>query len=252
MPALAPRIPAILGGTALAGLILVGTASAAETWVPPAPSSPVTDQAGVLSPEARTSLARRLTRYEADSGHQLVVYLARTSGEVPLEEFAVKSFAAWKLGQVGRDDGLAVFAMTDDHTVRIEVGYGLESSVTDLAAASVIRTTMIPLIKAGKWDDAVAQGVESIVDTIEARPGALPADDGDADPDELPELGLPAKIAAGVLAALFLVFLILRPRSALGLLFMIGRFGLGGGGGGGGGFRGGGGRSGGGGASGRW
>jgi len=134
--------------------------------------------------------------------------------------------------------------------VRIEVGYGLESSVTDLAASSVIRTTMIPLIKAGKWDDAVVQGVESLVDTIEARPGALPAAGADTDTAEPPEPGLPMKIAAGALAALFLVFLILRPRSALGLLFMIGRVGLGGGGPGG--FRGGGGRSGGGGATGRW
>lgn len=236
-------------GAALAGLLVVGAAHAAPTWAPPpAPTAPVTDVAGVLSPPVRAALDQRLTRYAAESGHQLVVYLDHSSGGVPIEEFAVKSFAAWKLGQAGRDDGVAVFAMTDDRTLRVEVGYGLEDTITDLAASAVIRTTMLPLIKAGKWDDAVVQGVESLVDTIEAKPGSLPADGADSDEDAA--MGLPEKVALGVLAALFLIFLILRPRSALGMLWMVGRLGLGGASGGG--FRGGGGRSGGGGATGRW
>lgn len=234
-------------GVALAGLLVAGTTHAAAAFVaPPTPTSPVTDQADVLSPGTEAALARRLARYEATSGHQVVVYIDHSGGGVPIEAFAVQSFAAWKLGRAGQDDGLALFILTDDHALRFEVGYGLEAAVTDLEASSVIRTTMVPLIRAGKWDEAVVQGVEAIVDTIEDRPGSLPAEATDEPPLEL---GAPAQIALGVLGLLFLVLLVARPRLALGLLWFVGRVGLGGASGG----RGpGGGRSGGGGATGRW
>lgn len=240
-------------GAALAGFLAAGAAHPAASFVPPpTPTSPVTDRADVLSAGTEAALARRLSRYEAASGHQVVVYLDRSSGGVPIEEFAERSFAAWKLGRAGQDDGLALFVMTDDHALRFEVGYGLEAAVTDLEASSVIRTTMLPRIRAGQWDDAVVRGLEAIVDAIEDRPGALPVVDTEEPPVAL---GLPGQIALGVLGLLFLVLLVVRPRLALGLLWFLGRAGLrgaAGGRGGGGRFGGGGGRSGGGGATGRW
>jgi uncharacterized protein len=245
----------------LVGVLVTGVASgAAAAGVPPSPDSSVTDLAGVLSPQVKTSLARRLEHYEAAGGHQIVVWIGRSSDGVPIEEFAVKAFEAWKIGRAGLDDGLAVFAMTEDHTLRVEVGYALEAKVTDLAASAVIRTTMIPLIRRGEWDQAVVRGVESLVDTIEERPGALAADDADGGDAPSTGEGLTRveQIGLAIVAGLFLIFLITHPRRALMLLFLLGRGGgggggfRGGGGGGGGGFRGGGGRSGGGGATGRW
>lgn len=242
------------GATAL---LLALAVQAPPAWVPPPPSAAVSDPAGVLAPEVEASLARRLARYEAASGHQVVVWLGRTSGGVPIEEFAVATFEAWKIGRAGLDDGLAVFALTDDRALRVEVGYDLESRVTDAMASQVLRTIMIPAIRRGAWDQAIVGGVESLVDTIEGHAGALPADPGAAPIDEAPPIDLPTTIVTGVLVALFLLFFITNPRRALMLLIFIGRSGGFGGGGfggrrGGGGFRGGGGHSGGGGATGRW
>lgn len=258
------RVAAVLIRRAPQGLVLAallaGEASAVAAtpaWVPPAPTSMVTDRAGVLSPGVRAALARSLSAYAQRSGHQLVVWIDRSSGGVPIEQFAVEAFAAWKIGQKGLDDGLAVFAMTEDRAVRIEVGYGLEASVTDLVAARVIRHTMIPRIKLGDWDTAIQGGVGALIDTIEGAPGSLPA--GDAE-DEVaaPMLDLWWQVGLGLFGVIFLILLITNPRRALMLLWFIGRSGVSGfggggfGGGGGGGFRGGGGRSGGGGATGHW
>ncbi len=247
------QVPAAIGRWT-AGCLLVVASLGAAAATPPPPDSMVTDRAGVLSPDVRASLARRLGEYEARSGHQVVVWIDRSSGGVPIETFAVEAFAAWKIGRAGLDDGLAIFAMTEDRALRVEVGYELESRVTDLVASSVIRHTMIPRIERGEWDAAIEQGVEAIVDTIEGHAGSLPAGDGGGD---LPETGMWGKIGLGVLAALFLLFLITHPRRAIGLLILLGRTGIAGGLGRAGvgdlgGFRGGGGRSGGGGASGRW
>jgi uncharacterized protein len=232
--------------------------------VPPSPTRWVSDRAGVLSPATQQQLDRRLQAYERDTGHQVIVWIGHSTGDVPIETFAVEAFEAWRLGQANLDDGLAVFAMVEDRTIRIEVGYGLEPTVTDLIAARVIREIMIPGIEAADWDRAMVAGVEALIGTIEGRADALgpapaagtPGTEGAAEgapeatgPPEPPWLGTAKIIGMVILVIGFVILLIVNPRLALLLLFFVGR---GGGRGGGGGFGGGGGRSGGGGATGRW
>lgn len=207
----------------------------------------------------RGSLAERLARYERETGHQVVVWIGRSSGESSIEQFAVEAFEAWGVGNEKLDDGLALFVLVDDRKLRVEVGYGLEPTVTDLLSDRIIRETIVPRIEAGDWDGAIVGGAEALVDTIEGRPGAL----GGA--TQLRERGPPRQhdvstveiVVMVVLGIGFLILLVTNPRLALWLLFLIGRGGGGGGGfrgggGLGGGFRGGGGRSGGGGATGGW
>lgn len=221
--------------------------------VPSAPSDWVTDRAGVLSPAVQQSLNRRLAAYEQSTGHQLIVYIDRTTGGIPIETFAVEAFEQWKIGRAKLDDGLGVFVMVDDRSLRVEVGYGLEPVVTDLAASQVIRNVMIPAIERGEWDAAIVGGVEALVDTIEGKPNALPADPGAGAVEQPvdPRARVFKIVLFSILGIGYLILLIVNPRLALLILFF-GLRGGGGGGGGGGGFGGGGGRSGGGGASGGW
>ena len=139
------------------GLLLATTALvfAAETPIPAPPARWVTDTANFLSPETVRSLDERLANYQNTTGHQLIVYIAPTTGDAPIEDWAVRAFAAWKVGRKGLDDGLALFIMTQDHKLRIEVGYGLEPTITDAAASRIINEQMVPRIQAGHADDAV-------------------------------------------------------------------------------------------------
>jgi uncharacterized protein len=251
------RAPALL--VALIMLVLSWSAAAwaapAVPPLPPAPEARVTDRVGVMSPAARQSLERRLAAYEAQTGHQIIVWIDRSTGEFPIETFALAAFERWKLGRAGLDDGLGMFIMVEDRVIRLEVGYGLEPTVTDLVASQVIRS-MTPAIERGEWDVAVTGGVAVVVDAIEGVPGSLPGDPGSgeiarAPPEPWEEI---VKIVGIVIFVLLMIFLVIKyPRLALLLLFVVGRGRGGGGMGGGGGFGGGGGgRSGGGGATGRW
>ena len=105
----------------------------AQTPVPP-PQRWVTDGPRVLSLETREALDRRLAAYEKTSGHQVLVWIGESTGGVPIEDWAVRTFAAWKVGRKGLDDGLVLFLMTQDHKLRLEVGYGLEGQMPDLIA----------------------------------------------------------------------------------------------------------------------
>jgi len=144
-----------------------------QSVIPPVPQAWVNDQVGVLSPSARHALNRRLAAYEAQTGHQIIVWIDDTTRELPIETFAVEAFEHWRIGRESIDDGLGVFIMTEDRTMRVEVGYGLEPFITDLAASQVIRSTMLPAIERGDWDLAVTAGVEALVDRIEAQPSTV-------------------------------------------------------------------------------
>jgi uncharacterized protein len=226
----------------------------AETPIPEAPTQWVTDTANFLSPEAVQTLNARLRQFEERTGHQVIVYIAPTTGGVPIDDWAVRAFQKWKVGRKGLDDGLALFIMPKDRELRIEVGYGLEPVVPDAIASRVINEVMMPRIQAGRPDEAVTAAISSLTAVIDKQPGAFP-------PARPPARSSPPSrvqsIFWGFVGLMFVVLLFTNPRMALLFLTTIlarGGGGYGGGGYryGGGGFGGGGGRSGGGGARGSW
>ncbi len=241
----------------LAGLLLLAAsfaAFAAEAPLPAPPARWATDTAGFLSAGAVSRLDARLEGFERASGHQVLLWVGDTTGETPVEDWAVRTFAAWKVGRKGLDDGLVVFVLAKDRKIRIEVGYGLEEKVPDAVASRVIREVIAPRIQAGDPDGALDDGLGALLGAIRpdlAGGGLAPSPTGPSrEARRLTPLQL---VFAGLLVVGFLVLLVTNPGLALYLLFSILSGGRGGGGGGGGGgYSGGGGRSGGGGATGGW
>jgi uncharacterized protein len=227
--------------------------ASADIKIDSAPVRWATDNAGFLSPQTVAELDSQLETFEHETGHQVLVYVAKTSGGYPIEEWAVKAFEAWKVGRKGLDDGLVLFIMAEDRKTRIEVGYGLESVVTDAKASQVINNILAPGIRNGDKDGAVKAAVASLLATISGNP-FVPTPRIEAPREEAPGSSTVSTIFLIIAAILFLILFITHPTFALWLLFNIlsGGRGGGGSGAGGGGWSGGGGRSGGGGASGGW
>ena len=229
----------------------------AETPIPAAPTGWVTDAAGFMSAPAARALDERLSAYERASGRQVLVYIGKTTGGVPIEDWAVKAFKLWKVGKKGLDNGVVLFVMTDDRRERIEVGYGLEGQFTDFKAARILEESIKPRLLAGDHDGAVTGGAEGIVNVLDGKPlpgTAATTSNRPLAPPKAP-LSFLEFVFYAFLAIVFLLILVTHPNFALYMLINILSSSRGGsfsGGGGGGGFSGGGGRSGGGGASGSW
>ena len=249
-------VVAAFGVGAFAARVAVAGVARADgpTPIPPAPTQFVTDRAGFLSAPFASQLAQKLEDYERGTGHQVIVWIDRTTGGVPIDDWANKAFAAWGVGRKGHDDGVAMFIFSDDRTRRIEVGYGLEGTVPDARAGRIIENDMVPRIRGGDHDGAVQAGVDALIAAI----GGAPEPKRPGSPNNVGVFGVLFPVLFFVI-----VFLIAR-RHPWALLFLGGGrgggWGGGGGGwggggwggGGGGGFSGGGGSSGGGGASGGW
>ncbi len=127
----------------------------------------VVDNAEILSQATRAKLAADLKAHEDRTTNQIAVLTVKSLDGDSVEDFAVRVFEGWKLGQKGKDNGVLVIVAPHDRRMRIEVGYGLEGTLTDAVAARIIRDRMTPRFKANDYDGGVAQGIAAIVGTLE-------------------------------------------------------------------------------------
>jgi uncharacterized protein len=130
-------------------------------------SGRVVDGAEILRPATREAIAGRLAAHEQKTTNQVAVLTIPTIGDEGIEEFATRVFGTWRLGQRGKDNGVLVVVVPNDRKLRIEVGYGLEGTLTDAAAGRIIRNVMTPAFKAGDFDKGVFDGVDAIVGQLE-------------------------------------------------------------------------------------
>ncbi|HTG11892.1 MAG TPA: TPM domain-containing protein, partial [Candidatus Eisenbacteria bacterium] len=120
-------------------LVLLAAPGAAALSIPPPPDRRVNDYAGALSPAERDGLEQQLIAREATSQNQVVVAVFRSLGGESLEDYSIRLAKAWRIGQKGLDNGVIFLVFVDDRKMRIEVGYGLESKLTDALASQILR-----------------------------------------------------------------------------------------------------------------
>ena len=132
----------------------------------------VMDTAQILSPAVQQSLSESLQAHEKRTGNQIAVLtIASLHGE-SIEDYSVKVFESWKLGQKDKDNGVLIVVVPNDRRMRIEVGYGLEGTLTDATAGRIIRTVMNPKFKNGDYDGGITDGVKAVMAVLEG--GELP------------------------------------------------------------------------------
>ena len=136
----------------------------------PLPSKPthyVTDNAGVLAPDKAEQLDQKLKAFEQRTSDQVLVYVDKHVPEgTTLEEMGAQAMRQWGVGQAKKDNGVILFLFTDDRKMRIEVGYGLEGSLTDAKSKLITSTIVKPRLQSGDYNGAVEHGVEAILNTI--------------------------------------------------------------------------------------
>ncbi|MBP7284057.1 MAG: TPM domain-containing protein [Leptospiraceae bacterium] len=130
-------------------------------------SGRVIDDVGILSDEIKISIENKLKEHEKQTSNQVVVLIIPSlEGEI-LEEYSLKVASTWKLGQKGKDNGVLLLIAKNDRKIRIEVGYGLEGTLTDVLCNRIIRNEITPSFKQGNFSLGVERGVDAIVGSIQ-------------------------------------------------------------------------------------
>lgn len=123
---------------------------------------PVNDYAKVLSPAATSRIEELLRAHREKTGVQVAVLTVDTTGDMPIEDFSLKTAEGWGGGSRGKDDGVLFTLAVKDHKMRIEVGYGLEPLLPD-ARALELQEAVRDKLRSGDYDGAVESVVQGIV-----------------------------------------------------------------------------------------
>ena len=221
----------------------------------------VVDQANIIESTTRTAIEQKLADLEAKSGIQLVVATVTSLEGQEIEPYANQLFRTWQLGEKAKNNGVLLLVAPNERRVRIEVGYGLEGTLTDALSKVIITNAITPRFKAGDFSGGISRGVDDIITVLttdssewQQRPALRLDANQTVDPGNWALIiGLIILVGLLIVSPGFRWFFF---NVALNILLSSGSSssGSGGGGGssGGGGFSGGGGSSGGGGASGSW
>src|SRR5689334_8512311 len=133
----------------------------------------VTDTSATLDAKSIATLNERAAAFERDTGGEIAIVVIRSLDGLTIEEAAVKLFQMWGVGKKQRDNGLLLLWSTGDRRVRVEVGYGLEGTLTDGKVGAILDTYVIPKFKAGDFDQGLIDGVDALVRAVRAEPLAL-------------------------------------------------------------------------------
>lgn len=183
----------------------------------------VVDLAHVLPAPDVQQLNDRLRAHEEKTGNQVAVLILPSLEGEPLEEYSHRVATTWKLGQKGTDNGVLLLVALKERKLRIEVGYGLEGTLTDARSSRIIRQEIVPRFKAGNIPEGVRAGTDAILNTIEGT--YQPAEDAqrtrgtESDALQYVIIG----IMVGFVAGLILSQGLRRARALLGavLSFMV-------------------------------
>jgi uncharacterized protein len=157
---------------ALAAAVSLVAAPAAVATDVPYLAGRVVDEAGLLSAAVRQRIEGQLAALERQTGDQVVVLVVPNLGGEPLAAYSIKVAQTWKLGQKGKDNGVLLLIARDDRKLRLEVGYGLEPTLTDLQSREILDDLIRPRFREGDFDGGVERGVDAIVKVLHGE--ALP------------------------------------------------------------------------------
>lgn len=151
-------------GLLLVCLLVILPVAAAPQF--PKLSGRVVDEAHMLDPAQRQQLAAQLQAHENATGNQLVVVTLPDLGGYDIETYGYQLGREWGIGQEGEDNGVLLIVAKEERKVRIEVGYGLEGTLTDAISANIIHSVILPQFRRGDFAGGIEQGVAAIIDAL--------------------------------------------------------------------------------------
>lgn len=127
----------------------------------------VVDEAGLLSEVEEHQLSTKLAALEARTGHQVVVATVKTLQGKQIESYSLCLANHWGIGRAKEDDGVVLLVAPVERKVRIEVGYGLETALTDAEAKAILDGRVLPEFRAGKMSKGIQAGVSAIIAEVQ-------------------------------------------------------------------------------------
>ena len=204
-------------------LLLFLVFSLAQAVEYPQPKGLVNDFAGVMQPETIQQLENALTDLQNKTGVEEAVVTVKDMGGLDINTYAVELFKKWGIGSKKNNDGVLLLVALQERKLRIEVGYGLESLITDARSGMIRDQYLTPYLKKNDFNTGINQGALAIAQLIaNDRGAALSAEAPQAPPQDRPARS--ARTGGGIpplsliVIVLVILFLLSGGRGGCGCL----------------------------------
>lgn len=165
------RVSSFVSFVTFASFVSLATAAGAASAqsAPPALTAPVNDFAGVIDADNEARLDDLIRKLGTATGDTMVVATVKTfQPAADIRTYANDMFEnhGRGIGQKGKDNGLLLLLAVDDREVWAEVGYDLESIITDGFAGETSRETMAPFFRRGDYGAGLVAGATRLAQRI--------------------------------------------------------------------------------------
>jgi uncharacterized membrane protein YgcG len=136
----------------------------------------VNDFARVLRPETVERLGASLAQFEKETSSQVAVATYSRLPDKTIEEFTLEVAEKSRLGRKGLDNGAILFVFPAQKVARIEVGYGLEGSLTDVSVRRILDSVLVPALNAGDAGKGVEGALQAVMSAVrdDYKAGRMP------------------------------------------------------------------------------
>lgn len=147
-------------------LAVTAVSALAQSLTFPALTGRVVDEAGILDASARAALEKISADLEAKSSDQLVVVTLKSLQGTSIEDYGYQLGRHWQIGQKDKNNGVLLIVAPNERKVRIEVGYGVEGTLTDLISNFIIQNSILPRFRAGDFQGGINRGAQDVVQVL--------------------------------------------------------------------------------------
>ncbi|MDF2117870.1 TPM domain-containing protein [Roseiarcaceae bacterium H3SJ34-1] len=139
---------------------------AAQTLTFPALTGRVVDEASILNETARAALTEELAALEQKTTDQLVVVTLKSLQGTSIDDYGYQLGRRWQIGEKDKNNGALLIVAPNERKVRIEIGYGLEGTLTDAISRFIIENSILPRFRADDVPGGIKRGTEDIIQVL--------------------------------------------------------------------------------------
>lgn len=131
----------------------------------------IADEANLLSDEAENDLNMTLWDLQKKSGADLVVVTLPSLNGKTVEEVALDIGRSYKLGAVGKNNGMVYLTALSERRMRIEQGLGLEKKIKVSTLENIMNKDILPYYKKNDYESGIRRGTYLLAQTVAEAEG---------------------------------------------------------------------------------
>lgn len=156
--------------TAFLVMSLLLWSALAHAALPPRPAGPIHDGAQIIPDATEAQIDAKLRAFSKETGKTLIVATVSSLDGMEVEEYAVRLFETWGVGDAVLDEGALILVAPNERRTRIEVGLGSEAILPDALTGRIIDEQMIPRFKAGDFGGGIAATADIVTQQLKREP----------------------------------------------------------------------------------